>query len=183
MAAPPSRDRPLRQRCRGAGELPRRGNADRWCGGQYNEPGARSLFRVGCRRVRSHRFAQRRQFARRLRRRHSRRGAADAAVDERAETMKCVILAGGLGTRLAEETEVRPKPMVEIGGRPILWHIMKHYSGHGFNEFLVALGYKSEVVKRYFLDYANVAGSPTVGLARGQGQSPQRHGRGWTAHR
>ena len=59
--------------------------------------------------------------------------------------MKVVILAGGLGTRLAEETEVRPKPMVEIGGRPILWHIMKHYAHHGFNEFFVALGYKGEV--------------------------------------
>ncbi len=67
--------------------------------------------------------------------------------------MKVVILAGGLGTRLAEETEVRPKPMVEIGGRPILWHIMKHYAHYGFNEFVVALGYKGEVIKRYFLDY------------------------------
>ena len=66
---------------------------------------------------------------------------------------KVVILAGGLGTRLSEETEVRPKPMVEIGGRPILWHIMKHYAHYGFKEFFVALGYKGEVVKRYFLDY------------------------------
>ena len=66
--------------------------------------------------------------------------------------MKVVILAGGLGTRLAEETEVRPKPMVEIGGRPILWHIMKHYSAQGFGEFCVALGYKGDVIKRYFVD-------------------------------
>ena len=61
--------------------------------------------------------------------------------------MKAVILAGGLGTRLAEETGLRPKPMVEIGGRPILWHIMKIYEAHGINEFVVALGYKSEIVK------------------------------------
>ena len=67
--------------------------------------------------------------------------------------MKVVILCGGLGTRLAEETEVRPKPMVEIGGRPILWHIMKHYAHFGFNDFIIALGYKGEVIKRYFLDY------------------------------
>ena len=67
--------------------------------------------------------------------------------------MKVVILAGGLGTRLSEETDSRPKPMVEIGGRPILWHIMKRYAHHGFNEFVVALGYKGEMIKRYFLDY------------------------------
>ena len=67
--------------------------------------------------------------------------------------MKVVILAGGLGTRLSEETALRPKPMVEIGGQPILWHIMKHYAHHGFTEFICALGYKGEFVKRYFLDY------------------------------
>ena len=72
--------------------------------------------------------------------------------------MKVAILAGGLGTRLAEETEVRPKPMVEIGGRPILWHIMKHYAHYGFNEFVIALGYKGEVIKRYFLDYSTLHG-------------------------
>src|ERR1700733_4452205 len=68
--------------------------------------------------------------------------------------MKVVILAGGLGTRLTEETETRPKPMVEIGGRPILWHIMKLYAHFGFREFFVALGYKGEYIKRYFMDYA-----------------------------
>lgn len=67
--------------------------------------------------------------------------------------MKAVILAGGLGTRLSEETGVRPKPMVEIGGRPILWHIMKTYARHGINEFLVLCGYKSEVIKDYFATY------------------------------
>ena len=64
--------------------------------------------------------------------------------------MKTIILAGGLGTRIAEETTVRPKPMVEIGGKPILWHIMNIYASHGFNEFLVACGYKGEVIKEYF---------------------------------
>lgn len=67
--------------------------------------------------------------------------------------MKCVILAGGLGTRLAEETETRPKPMIEIGGRPILWHIMKIYSAHGVNDFVVCLGYKGYQVKEYFANY------------------------------
>jgi glucose-1-phosphate cytidylyltransferase len=67
--------------------------------------------------------------------------------------MKVVILAGGMGTRLAEETQVRPKPMVEIGGRPILWHIMKIYSRHGFNDFIVCLGYKGYVIKEFFANY------------------------------
>src|SRR3990170_650533 len=64
-----------------------------------------------------------------------------------------VILCGGAGTRLSEQTEIRPKPLVEIGGRPILWHIMKHYSRYGFNEFVLALGHKGDQIKRYFLDY------------------------------
>jgi glucose-1-phosphate cytidylyltransferase len=67
--------------------------------------------------------------------------------------MKAVILAGGLGTRLAEETSVRPKPMVEIGGRPIIWHIMKIYAAHGVNDFIVCLGYKGYVIKEYFANY------------------------------
>src|SRR3981081_846822 len=67
--------------------------------------------------------------------------------------MKAVILAGGLGTRFAEETAVRPKPMVEIGGRPIIWHIMKIYSAHGFNELIICLGYKGYVIKEYFANY------------------------------
>jgi glucose-1-phosphate cytidylyltransferase len=67
--------------------------------------------------------------------------------------MKVVILTGGLGTRLAEETSVRPKPMVEIGGRPILWHIMKSYSAHGFNEFVLCLGYKGYYIKEFFSNY------------------------------
>ncbi len=67
--------------------------------------------------------------------------------------MKVVILAGGLGTRLSEETELKPKPMVEIGSRSILWHIMKHFAHYGFKEFFIALGYKEEVIKRYFGAY------------------------------
>jgi glucose-1-phosphate cytidylyltransferase len=67
--------------------------------------------------------------------------------------MKVVIFAGGLGTRLSEETEMRPKPMVEIGGKPILWHIMKIYSHYGFNDFIICLGYKGFFIKEYFMDY------------------------------
>ena len=67
--------------------------------------------------------------------------------------MKVVIFAGGMGTRLAEETEMRPKPMVEIGGKPILWHIMKTYSHYGFNDFIICLGYKGFYIKEYFMDY------------------------------
>ena len=97
--------------------------------------------------------------------------------------MKVVLLAGGLGTRLSEETEVKPKPMVEIGGRPILWHIMKHYAHYGFREFYVALGYKGEVIKRYFLDYHSLSGDLTVKLGSGQVEA---HARGrtdeWTVH-
>ena len=67
--------------------------------------------------------------------------------------MKTIILCGGMGTRLREETEYKPKPMVEIGGKPILWHIMKHYSYYGFNEFILALGYKGDVIRDYFFNY------------------------------
>ena len=76
--------------------------------------------------------------------------------------MKVVILAGGKGTRLSEETENKPKPMVEIGGKPILWHIMKHYQRHGFDEFFIALGYKGEVIKKYFLEDSTLSGSVTI---------------------
>lgn len=67
--------------------------------------------------------------------------------------MKVVIFAGGLGTRIAEETDTRPKPMVEIGGKPVLWHIMKIYSQHGFNDFIICLGYKGYIIKEYFMHY------------------------------
>lgn len=79
--------------------------------------------------------------------------------------MKVVILAGGLGTRLSEETDLRPKPLVEIGGRPILWHIMKIYSHWGFNEFVVLTGYKSHLIKEYFLNYYTRYSDITVDMA------------------
>jgi glucose-1-phosphate cytidylyltransferase len=79
--------------------------------------------------------------------------------------VKVVILAGGFGTRLSEETGAVPKPMVEIGGLPILWHIMRHYGHHGFKEFVIALGYKSHVVKRFLLDVAVMQSSLTVDIA------------------
>ena len=82
--------------------------------------------------------------------------------------MKVVILAGGLGSRLSEETTLRPKPMVEIGGKPILWHIMKAYGTHGINEFIVALGYKGEVVKDYFLNFYALNSDVSVDLATGK---------------
>ena len=67
--------------------------------------------------------------------------------------MKAVILAGGLGTRISEETVVRPKPLIEIGGRPLLWHIMKNFSVHGINEFVICLGYRGYMIKEYFADF------------------------------
>jgi glucose-1-phosphate cytidylyltransferase len=96
--------------------------------------------------------------------------------------MKVVILAGGLGTRLQEETVVKPKPMVEIGPEPILWHILKHYAHHGFEEFCLALGYKGEVIKRYFLDYYLLDGSMTVNLANGQVDVQDKGCERWRVH-
>jgi glucose-1-phosphate cytidylyltransferase len=96
--------------------------------------------------------------------------------------MRTIILAGGLGTRLAEETESRPKPMIEIGNRPILWHIMQHYAKYWFTEFVVALGYKSEIVKRYFLEYSRLSGSMSVNLARGEVARHDMPGEDWTVH-
>jgi len=81
--------------------------------------------------------------------------------------MKVAILAGGVGSRLSEETQLKPKPMVEIGGRPILWHIMKHYSHFGFNEFVIALGYKGEQIKKYFVDYGALESNLTIQLGPG----------------
>jgi glucose-1-phosphate cytidylyltransferase len=93
--------------------------------------------------------------------------------------MKVAILAGGLGSRISEETEIKPKPMVEIGGRPILWHIMKHYGHYGFQDFVIALGYKGEVIKRYMLEYASLHSDLTVGLRDGR---VQRNGNGTSEH-
>jgi glucose-1-phosphate cytidylyltransferase len=97
--------------------------------------------------------------------------------------MKVAILAGGMGTRLAEETDQRPKPMVEIGGKPILWHIMKYYSSYGFNEFVIALGHKKEAIIRYFLDLYYYSSDLTIRTGDGsitvhdQGHEPD-----WTVH-
>ena len=82
--------------------------------------------------------------------------------------LKVAILAGGAGTRLAEETDVRPKPMVEIGGKPILWHIMKHYAHFGHNDFAIALGYKGDYIKRWMQEHALLGGSMTVRMGSGE---------------
>src|SRR5713226_7316996 len=95
---------------------------------------------------------------------------------------KAVILAGGLGSRLSEETELKPKPMVEIGGRPILWHIMKLYAHYGFKEFLLELGYKSEMIKRYFLDYSSLSGSMTINLGSGEIETQNKECEDWIVH-
>ena len=96
--------------------------------------------------------------------------------------MKVVILAGGLGTRLAEETEIKPKPMVEIGGRPILWHIMKIYAHYGFKEFYVALGYKGEIIKRFFYDYQSLSGNLSINFADGSVDARERDCEDWQVH-
>jgi len=82
--------------------------------------------------------------------------------------MKAVILAGGFGTRLSEETILRPKPMIEIGGKPILWHIMNIYAAHGVNEFIIAAGYKAEVIKEYFLNFYAINNDITIDLTNGK---------------
>ena len=96
--------------------------------------------------------------------------------------MKVVLLAGGLGTRLAEETSVRPKPMVEIGGRPILWHIMKGYAHHGISEFIVALGYRGDVIKEWFLRHNELMNDLTVDLAKGVTTVHSSRQPGWRVH-
>ena len=97
--------------------------------------------------------------------------------------MRVVILAGGRGSRLSEETDLKPKPMVEIGGRPILWHIMRHYAHYGFREFFVALGYKGEIIKRYFMDYYPLTGSITINLSNGKVLKAQKEeSEGWLVH-
>jgi glucose-1-phosphate cytidylyltransferase len=98
------------------------------------------------------------------------------------KSMKVVILAGGYGTRLAEETELKPKPMVEIGGYPILWHILKHYAHFGHSEFLFALGYKGDEIKRYFLERTSLSGDMTIRLAGGGLERHPRDLEDWTVH-
>jgi len=97
--------------------------------------------------------------------------------------MKVAILAGGVGTRLVEETVIKPKPMVEIGGRPILWHIMKHYSHYGYNEFVIALGYKGEYIKKYLIDYCSLHSNLTVNTKNGEVKMHENNNHpDWTVH-
>ena len=94
--------------------------------------------------------------------------------------MKAVLLAGGLGTRLSEETAVRPKPMVEVGGRPVLWHIMKTYSAHGIDDFVVLCGYKGHVIKEYFASYFMRFSDVTFDLRENHVQVHSAHAEPWT---
>jgi glucose-1-phosphate cytidylyltransferase len=96
--------------------------------------------------------------------------------------MKVVVLAGGLGTRLSEETELKPKPMVEIGGFPILWHIMKHYAHFGLKEFYLALGYRGDVIKRFFVDYYSLNGSMTISFSDGKVDRHEQECEDWLVH-
>jgi glucose-1-phosphate cytidylyltransferase len=96
--------------------------------------------------------------------------------------MKVVILAGGLGTRLAEETEIRPKPMIEIGEYPLLWHILKHYSHYDHNDFFIALGYRGNYIKRYFLERVSLNGDMTLRLPRGRMERDGGDKDEWTVH-
>ncbi|MDP3372020.1 MAG: glucose-1-phosphate cytidylyltransferase [Candidatus Paracaedibacteraceae bacterium] len=96
--------------------------------------------------------------------------------------MKIIILAGGFGTRLSEETGTKPKPMVEIGNRPILWHIMKIYAHFGFHEFIVAMGYKADYIKKYFIEYPTYSGNLTVQIDSGQSKIVRREQDDWTIH-
>lgn len=93
--------------------------------------------------------------------------------------MKVVILAGGLGTRLSEETSVRPKPMVEIGGKPILWHIMKIYSHYGFNDFVICLGFKGYIIKEYFSNYFLHMSDVTFDMSTNSMEVHQKHVEPW----
>lgn len=100
----------------------------------------------------------------------------------RGKTMKAVILAGGLGSRLMEETVVRPKPMVEIGGKPILWHIMNIYAAHGVTEFIVALGYKANYIKEYFLNFYANDNNISIDLSTGKTTIHDGNQPNWTVH-
>lgn len=94
--------------------------------------------------------------------------------------MKCVILAGGLGTRLSEETGLRPKPMIEIGGKPILWHIMKMYSHYGINDFIICLGYKGYMIKEYFANYFLHTSDVTFDMVKNQTRIHSNKAEPWT---
>jgi glucose-1-phosphate cytidylyltransferase len=93
--------------------------------------------------------------------------------------MKAIILAGGYGTRISEETHLKPKPMIEIGGKPILWHIMKIYSGHGVNEFIICCGYRGYVIKEYFANYFLHTSDVTFDISKNEMQVHQRKAEPW----
>lgn len=93
--------------------------------------------------------------------------------------MKVVILAGGYGTRLSEETDKKPKPMIEIGGKPILWHIMKIYSSYGYNDFIICCGYKGYIIKEYFLNYYNHQSDFTIDLSNGNIDIHNKNSENW----
>lgn len=96
--------------------------------------------------------------------------------------MKVIILAGGLGTRLAEETDIKPKPMVEIGDKPIIWHIMKSYLHYGHKDFYIALGYRGDLIKRYFLDYHSLSGDISINGQTDQVHRYQHDCEDWNVH-
>jgi len=99
--------------------------------------------------------------------------------DDPGESMKTVILAGGLGTRISEESHLRPKPMIEIGGKPIIWHIMKIYSHYGINDFVICLGYKGYVIKEYFANYFLHMSDVTFDMAENRMHIHNRHAEPW----
>ena len=99
---------------------------------------------------------------------------------ERLSSMKAVLLAGGLGTRLSEETAIKPKPMVEIGGKPILWHILKSYSCHGINDFVICCGYKGYIIKEFFANYFLHTSDVTFDMRDNTMQIHERHTEPWT---
>lgn len=95
--------------------------------------------------------------------------------------MKVVLLAGGMGTRIAEHTDLRPKPMIEVGGKPLLWHLMRYFAHYGHIEFVLTLGHLGEYVKKWFLDYSRLGGSKTLSLADGSVRDHE-HDEAWTLH-
>ena len=99
-----------------------------------------------------------------------------------SKPLKIIILAGGLGTRLSEETDLRPKPMVEIGDHPILWHIMNIYSHYGHNDFYIALGYKGDQIKQYFINYNSLENNVVVNLKTGHTDYINKIGKDWTVN-
>ena len=104
---------------------------------------------------------------------------ADCEHNSSSDAMKAVILAGGLGTRISEETHLKPKPMIEIGGKPILWHIMKIYSAHGVNDFVICCGYKGYVIKEYFANYFLHMSDVTFDMAENSMDVHQRKAEPW----